>query len=426
MRELVYEEIPFIKITLPVEKGKNFYKDAGLLSKYNLIEYTNREYVTLYELNELKNYFYGYMVPHTGFLTNFELVFYGNGVIVRCPTVKSPKIIPRFVEQKKIFDVFKEFKEWNSILHIENVGTINKIIHDGNLGDYIRVAEALQEKKIAQIADMICTSEEKKKLVLIAGPSSSGKTTFSKRLAVELKVNKKKPVTISLDDYFLDRKDTPKDEEGNLDYESINALDIKKFNKDLVDLIAGKEVEIPIFNFKTGMRDKRTKKLKLLDNSVIIIEGIHGLNEMLTSEIDNKDKFRIYVSALTTLNLDEHNRIYTTDNRLLRRIVRNNQFRGISAKETIKRWHLVRRGEERNIFPFQENADVIFNSASMYEIFVLKGYATKLLCEIDSTCPEYIESKRLLGFLSYFLEAPIKDIPQDSILKEFIGGSCFE
>lgn len=426
MKELVYQEIPFGKITLPVEKGRNFYKDVGLISKYNLIEYTHREYVTLYELDGLKNYFYGYMVPHTGFLTSFELVPYGDGVILRCPTVKSPKIIPKFVEQKKIFDVFKEFKEWNNILNVENVGTINKIIHDGNLGDYIRVAEALQEKKIAQIADMICTSEDTKKIVLIAGPSSSGKTTFSKRLAVELRVNKKKPVTIGLDDYFLNRKDTPLDEEGNLDYESINALDIKRFNHDLVELIAGKEVEIPIFNFKTGMRDTKTRKLKLLNDSVIVIEGIHGLNDILTSAVDNRDKFRIYVSALTSLNLDEHNRIYTTDNRLLRRIVRDNQFRGISAKETIERWHLVRRGEEKNIFPFQENADVIFNSALMYEIFVLKGYATKLLCEIDSTCPEYIESKRLLGFLSYFLEAPTKDIPEDSILKEFIGGSCFE
>ncbi|MBP5426543.1 MAG: nucleoside kinase [Clostridiales bacterium] len=426
MRELVNEELPFTKIVLPIEKGKKFYKDVGLLNKYNLIEYTDRQYVTLYELDGLKNYFYGYMVPNTGFLTSFELVYYGGGLIVRCPTVKSPKRIPLFVEQKKILGVFKEFKDWNSILGIENVGMINKIIHDGKLGDYIRVAEALQEKKIAHIADMICSSEDDKKLVLIAGPSSSGKTTFSKRLEVELRVNKKKPVTIGLDDYFLDRKNTPRDEEGNLDYESIDALDIKKFNQDLVDLIAGKEVEIPIFNFKIGARDKKTRKLKLADDSIIVIEGIHGLNDALTASVDSANKFKIYVSALTTLNLDEHNRIYTTDNRLLRRIVRDNQFRGIDALETIERWHLVRKGEEKNIFPFQENADVIFNSALMYEIFVLKGYAEKLLKEIDNKHPQYIESKRLLGFLSYFLEAPTKDIPQDSLLKEFIGGSCFE
>lgn len=423
MKCLVKENIPFNKSVLTIEKGKEFYKENGLLNKYNLIEYTDRKYITLYECDGLKNYFYGYMVPSTGYLNNFELVFYGKGLILRCPTVKNPKKISQFVEQKKIFDVFVEFNEWNNILGIDNVGTINKIIYEDNLGDYIRVAEALQEKKIANIADMICNSN--KKIVLIAGPSSSGKTTFSKRLAVQLRVNKKRPVTIGLDDYFLNRVDTPRDEDGNLDYESIEALDLELFNKNLLELINGEEANIPIFNFKTGMREDRRINLKLEDDSVIVIEGIHGLNERLTNSIDKKDKFKIYISALTTLNLDEHNRIYTTDNRLLRRIVRDNQFRGIDVGETIERWHLVRKGEEKNIFPFQENADVIFNSALIYEIFVLKGYAEKLLKSIDKTRPQYVEAKRLLGFLSYFLEAPTKDIPQDSILREFIGESCF-
>lgn len=423
MKKLVKENIPFKKSVLNIEKGREFYKENGLLNKYNLIKYTDREYITLYECDGLKNYFYGYMVPSTGYLDNFELVFYGRGLILRCPTVKSPLKIPEFVDQKSIFDVFVEFKEWNNILGIENVGTINKIIHEDKLGDYIRVAEALQEKKIANIADMICDSN--KRIVLIAGPSSSGKTTFSKRLAVQLKVNKKKPVTIGLDDYFLNRVDTPKDEDGNLDYESIEALDIELFNKNLLELINGEEVYIPEFDFKTGKRKEKMNRLKLEKNSVIVIEGIHGLNDRLTSAIDKKDKFKIYISALTSLNLDEHNRIYTTDNRLLRRIVRDNQFRGIDVCETIERWHLVRKGEEKNIFPFQKNADVIFNSALIYEIFVLKGYATELLESIDEKCPQYIEAKRLLGFLSYFLKAPTKDIPKDSILREFIGDSCF-
>ena len=448
MKELVQRNIPFKKTVIQLEEPRKAYrkmvknkevikindKEKEYIKRNsfsislieNLIKYTEKKEISIYECDGLSNYFYGYMVPHTGYLNKFRLEAYQKGLVLLCPNVKTPKEIPNFVEQKNLFSVFLEFKEWNSIMNVENVASINSFIENGQIGICIRVAEALQEKKIAQIADMICNSKDKKKIVLIAGPSSSGKTTFSKRLAIQLLVNKKIPVTIGLDDYFLNRSETPLDEDGNLDYESINALDLKLFNENLLDLINGKEVTIPIYNFKTGKREEHGRKMKLQDDSIIVVEGIHGLNEKLTELIDKKDKFKIYISALTNLNLDEHNRIYTTDNRLLRRIVRDNQFRGITAKETIERWHLVRKGEEKNIFPFQENADVIFNSALIYEIFVLKRYATKLLKEIDNSCPEYIEARRLLGFLSYFKEAPIKNIPQHSILKEFIGGSCFD
>lgn len=447
MRELAKKNIQFRRMIISLKNGRKHYKQMETQDKYkliqskekefikrnafpmslieNLIKYTTKDRIALYDCDGLINYFYGYMVPHTGYLNKFKLEHYGKGIIILSPTVKTPTEVPQFIEQKKIFSVFLEFNEWNNIMGVENVETINKYISNGEIGTCIRVAEALQEKKIAYIADMICNSKDKKKVVLIAGPSSSGKTTFSKRLAIQLLVNKKIPVTIGLDDYFLNRTETPRDKDGNLDFESINALDVKLFNENLLDLINGKEVTIPIFNFKTGKREEYGKKLKLQNDSIIVVEGIHGLNEKLTELIDKKDKFKIYVSALTSLNLDEHNRIYTTDNRLLRRIVRDNQFRGISAKETIERWHLVRDGEEKNIFPFQENADVVFNSALIYEIFVLKAYAEKLLKEIDNNNPEYIEAKRLLGFLSYFKKAPIKDIPAHSIIKEFIGGSCF-
>jgi uridine kinase len=293
------------------------------------------------------------------------------------------------------------------------------------MSDLIRISEALHEKKIAQIADMISDSKSKKRIVLISGPSSSGKTTFAQRLSIQLRVNGMKPATISLDNYFVNREDTPKDENGEYDYEALEAIDVKLFNKQLNELIEGMEVEIPEFNFAKGTREPTGKKMILGDNSILVIEGIHGLNEKLTSEIPKRNKFKIYVSALTSMNIDDHNRIPTTDTRIIRRIVRDNQFRGSSAVSTIKRWPSVRRGEERNIFPFQESANVMFNSSLMVELGVLKSYAEPLLAEIDTSCQEYSEARRLIEFLSYFLPIDCSEIPHNSIIREFIGGSCF-
>ena len=333
--------------------------------------------------------------------------------------------LPEFKEQKKLFNIFHEYKRWGHILGVDNVGDLNGLLDAGQVSDLIRISEALQEKKIAQIADMIAYSKTDRRIVLISGPSSSGKTTFAHRLSIQLRVNGLKPVTISLDDYFVDRDDTPKDEKGEFDFEALEAIDLRLFNRHLGELINGCEIEIPAFNFTKGIREPLGKKMRLSDNSVIVIEGIHGLNERLTEEIPKRNKFKIYVSALTSMNIDDHNRIPTTDTRIIRRIVRDYRFRGISAVENIKRWPSVRRGEERNIFPFQESADIMFNSFMMVELGVLKGYAEPLLNAIDPTLPEYSEAKRLVEFLSYFLPIDCREIPLNSIIREFIGGSCF-
>ena len=310
-------------------------------------------------------------------------------------------------------------------MEVENVGALNDLIKAGKSTELIRICEALHEKKLASIADMITHSKNKKRIVLISGPSSSGKTTFAQRLSIQLRVNGLKPVTISLDDYFLNREDTPLDENGEYDFEALEAVDVRLFNKQLNELIQGNEVEVPVFNFATGSREPAGRKLKINDDNILVIEGIHGLNEKLTSEIPRGSKFKIYVSALTSMNIDDHNRIPTTDNRIIRRIVRDHQFRGNSAINTIKRWPSVRRGEEKNIFPFQESADVMFNSSIMIELSVLKTFAEPLLNEIDSTAQEYSEARRLIEFLSYFLPVDAKDVPANSIIREFIGGSCF-
>jgi uridine kinase len=302
---------------------------------------------------------------------------------------------------------------------------LNKIIKEGNIADFIRVSEGLQEKKIAKIADMICDNEHKKRVALISGPSSSGKTTFAQRLAIQLRVNGIRPVTLSLDNYFLNREDTPKDEDGNYDFENIEAIDVKLFNEHLADLINGKEVELPIFNFTEGKREVQRRKLKIDSDQILIIEGIHGLNEKLTSLVEKENKFKIYVSALTSLNIDEHNRISTTDTRLIRRIVRDFQFRGATAAYTIKLWPSVRRGEEKNIFPFQEQADVMFNSALNYEISALRKKAEELLIKVSPYEPEYTEAKRVLEFIRNFLTIDDSDIPKNSIVREFLGGCCF-
>jgi len=425
MKEIVDAKIPFVKRTLSIEEAEDIFMKSGRMDRYHAVEHRMRPYVTIYNCGGLDDYFYGYMAPDTGYVKLFDLVYYPPGLILQYPEKTNPHVIPEFCEQKKLFTIFTEFKKWNRILGIENVGALNDIVKEGKVGDIIKISEALHEKKIAQIADMINDSEHKKKIILISGPSSSGKTTFAQRLAIQLRVNGIKPVTISLDDYFVDRDRTPRDEDGDFDFEALEAIDIELFNYHLNELVNLREVEIPIYNFAKGCRERTGRKLRISEDHVLIIEGIHGLNEKLTAAIPRENKFKIYISALTSMNIDDHNRIPTTDTRIIRRIVRDYKFRGCSALNTIKRWPSVRRGEKRNIFPFQEEADVMFNSALAYELGVLKSFAEPLLAEIDRSMPEYSEAKRLLEFLSYFLPIESKEIPLNSIIREFIGGSIF-
>lgn len=425
MRELVGRKIPFIKKIMSLEEAKEIFRKTGRMDRYHAIEHRKKPYVTIYDCDGYEDYFYGYMVPDTGYLSKFALKFFAPGLILMCPDKTNPDVVPKYKEQKKLFNIFKEYKKWGRILGVANVGALNDIVMQGGISEFIRVAEALHEKKIAQIADMIVFNKHKKRVVLIAGPSSSGKTTFAHRLAIQLRVNGVRPVTISLDDYFVDREHTPKDENGEYDFEALEAIDVKLFNQHLTELIEGKEIPVPIFNFPNGCREGFCRKLKIDDDQVLIIEGIHGLNEKLTSSIPKESKFKVYVSAITSMNIDDHNRIPTTDTRIIRRIVRDFQFRGCSAINTIKRWPSVRRGEERNIFPFQEEADIMFNSALIFELGVLKTFAEPLLADIDIMQPEYSEARRLIEFLQNFVPIESKDIPANSIIREFIGGSCF-
>ncbi|SHJ87447.1 uridine kinase [Caminicella sporogenes DSM 14501] len=424
MKEIIDKNVPFKKETISKEEARKIFRKYKMEAKEKLLEYREKEFINIYSCGWLKDYFYGYMVPSTGYLKIFKLKYYMPGVIIQYPTIDEPNKIPEFVEQPKLAAIFKEAEKWGQILNIGYVANLNEKIQNNEYPELIRIAEALHEKKIAQIADMI--TERNKRVVLIAGPSSSGKTTFAQRLLIQLKVNGLNPVTLSTDDYFVNREDTPRDENGNYDFEALEAVDLKLFNEHLIRLIQGEEVEIPVFNFKIGKREYKGNVLKITKEQPIIIEGIHGLNEKLTKDIPCDKKFKIYVSALTQLNIDDHNRIPTTDTRLIRRIVRDSKYRGHSALTTLKLWPSVRRGEERNIFPYQEEADVMFNSALVYELAVLKKYAEPLLKEISENEPEYSEVKRLLKFLSYFKSIDDeKYILQTSILKEFIGGSCF-
>ncbi|SKC75932.1 nucleoside kinase [Maledivibacter halophilus] len=424
MIEIINEDIPLIKRSIPKEEARKIFKQFGMEAKEKLLKYREKDSINIYSCGWLKNYFYGYMVPRTGYLNNFRLKFYLPGVIIQFPTKETPNEIPKFVEQPKLASIFREAETWGNILNVGHVAYLNEVIEKDKIPELIRVSEALHEKKIAQIADEI--TKRNKRVVLIAGPSSSGKTTFAQRLLIQLKVNGLHPVTLSTDDYFVDREFTPRDKEGNYDFEALEAVDVELFNRHITKLIQGQEVNIPFFNFITGKREYKGDKLKIDKDQPIIIEGIHGLNEKLTEYIPHDKKFKIYISALTQLNIDHHNRIPTTDTRLIRRIVRDSKYRGHSALATLRLWKSVRRGEEKNIFPFQEEADIMFNSALVYELGVLKKYAVPLLKEIDNNQPEYAEAKRLLKFLKYFKSIDDdKYILQTSILKEFIGESCF-
>lgn len=426
MAELIEEDVPFIKSRVPVDEAKDIFRDYGQISKVKLLKYREKPYINLYQCGWLKNYFYGYMVPSTGYLKDFRLKYYAPGIVIQYPMAELGGKLGEFEEQPKLFKIFRESEIWGEILEIDHVASLNDLIVAKKEGDFIRIQEALHEKKIAEIADKITEHIEEKQLILIAGPSSSGKTTFAQRLMVQLKVNGLKPVSISLDDYFVNRDKTPLDEKGEYDFESLYAIDLALFNQHLEALLKEEEVEIPTFNFHIGEREYRGHKLKIKHGQPIILEGIHGLNEELTKSIPKEKKFKIYISALTQLNIDEHNRIPTTDSRLIRRIVRDYKYRSNDATRTLSLWQSVRRGEEKNIFPFQEEADIMFNSALFYEMSILKKYAEPLLRQVDITSPYFSEAKRLLKFLSYFvaLENEV-EVPRTSILREFIGGGAF-
>ena len=425
MRQIITEDRPIVRKILPRSEAIEHFKAAGRMEKVSLLEHLSRETVSLYYCGQVYDYLYGTMTPSTGYLKIFELKNYPPGIILRLPEKEAPDKLSHFSENPKLFKVFQEAAEWGNILRCGYVATLNERTKTEGIGDIIRVAEALHEKKLAEIADFIASHRNEVRVILVAGPSSSGKTTFAQRLNIQLRVNGVWPVPISLDDYFVDRDRTPVDENGEYDFEAIEAVDLPLFNAHLARILAGEEVEMPTYNFMLGKREYRGHRIKVDKGQPLIIEGIHGLNERLTSAVPRHCKIKIYISALTQLAIDSHNRIPTTDARLIRRIVRDSQFRSHDALMTLKMWNSVRRGEERNIFPFQEQADLMFNSALIYELAVLKKYAEPLLQKVTNQDPEYSEAKRLLNFLEYFDSVEDDEIPHNSILREFIGKSCF-
>lgn len=424
MREIVDGDMPIMKHTIPKDEAVRHFGNHGMYDKEKLFRYRKSSTVNVYRLDGFEDYYYGYMVPSSGYIQHYELFLYDKGFVIQFPTVENTKDIPEFAPQNKLFKVLDESTEWCRMLGVETVGDLNETIVSGNIKELILVQEALQEKKLADIAQRI-SEDPSKKFIMIAGPSSSGKTTTSHRLAIQLRAHGMKPHQISLDNYFVDREFTPKDENGDYNFECLEALDIEQFNKDMTALLNGERVELPSFNFKLGKREYNGDYKELGPGDVLVIEGIHGLNDRLSYSLPKESKFKIYLSALTQLNIDEHNRIPTTDGRLIRRIVRDARTRGTSAKKTIAMWPSVRKGEEENIFPFQEEADVMFNSALIYELALLKQYAEPLLFGIGRDEPEYPEANRLIKFLDYFLGIPNDFIPINSIAREFIGGSCF-
>lgn len=425
MQEIIAEERPIVGKKMEKDKAIALLEHESHSEHVQLLQQLQRNSVTIYYCGDIGDYFFGTMVPHTGYLETFAVDFYKPGLLLRFPTLQTPCCIPEFIDQPKLAQIFLEAERWGGILRCGYVSDLNEHIQAGKAGDIVRVAEALHEKKLAQIADRIAEKSDTVRVILVSGPSSSGKTTFAHRLNIQLRVNGIRPVPISLDDYFVDRDHTPRDEEGKYDFEALEAIDIALFNQHLTQLLQGEAVEIPTFNFITGQREYTGHIIKLEPAQPLIIEGIHGLNERLTASVPREQKFKIYISALTQLSLDSHNRIPTTDARLLRRIVRDSQFRSHDALGTLRLWASVRRGEEKNIFPYQEDADMMFNSALIYELSVLKKYAEPLLQKVKANDDVYLEAKRLLKFLSYFYSLPDEEVPNNSILKEFIGQSCF-
>ena len=425
MREIVDAAIPIMKKSVNTDEAIALFHKHHMYDKEKLFYYRRVSKVNIYSIDNYEDYFYGYMADHTGYIQHFDLKLYDEGFVLELPEFTDPVTIPEFKPEVKIFQVQKESQEWAEKMDISYVGDLNDRITREGIRSILLVQEALQEAKISKIAGDIAESGNKK-FIMIAGPSSSGKTTFSHRLSVQLMAHGMKPHPIAVDNYFKNREATPLDEFGEKNYECLEALDVEQFNKDMLALLRGERVEMPVFNFKTGLREYKGDYLELGSEDVLVIEGIHGLNEKLSHALPSENKYKIYISALTQLNIDEHNRIPTTDGRLIRRIVRDARTRGTTAKETIARWPSVRRGEEANIFPYQEQADVMFNSALVYELACLKLYAEPLLFGIAKSEPEYLEAKRLLKFLDYFVAVPSEEIPKNSLLREFVGGSCFD
>ena len=425
MQEIIDARMPIQRYEATTEEAIKMFSDLGDMQKAKLLKSSGSLYCVYYVLDDYKDYYYGSMLTNTSQLHLFGLEPYFDGVLLRLPSTQDPSKLGEMIRQDKMFEVFKEHHRWQSILGIKTVGDFNEAVKNGQATDLINVSEALQEKKISQIADTIA-GRKGIKVVLIAGPSSSGKTTFCKRLSVQLLASGVKPVQISLDDYFVNRTDTPKDENGELDYESIYALNISLINEQFNALFRGEEVELPKYNFQTGLSEKSGNRLHLGENNVLVVEGIHALNPVLTEQIADDKKFKIYASALTTILLDDHNYIPTTDNRLLRRIVRDYKYRGCSAQDTIHRWPSVRAGENKWIFPYQEQADIMFNTALLFELAVIKPQAEEVLEQVPENCEEYAEAYRLRKFLKYFAPLPFRNLPPTSLLREFLGGSSFK
>ena len=424
-REIIEKDLPIEKRCMSKEEAKGFYEKNNTLKGRLQLDIKEKKEVTLYYCEDYFNYFYGVLPISTGLIKNFEIIKYDDGVLIRYPDEKNPNKLIDFKETPKLYNTLKEYENVHKILGIDTLYKLNKIIETDRIKEYILLDEALHEKKIAKIADEIIKNNNIK-LITIAGPSSSGKTTFSKRLELQLKINGLKPVTISVDNYFVEREETPLDENGKYDFECIEAIDTKLLNEDIIKLLNGEEIQAPTFNFHTGRKEYKGNTMKLAKDEVLVMEGIHCLNDNLTYLIPKEQKYKIYISALTVLNIDYYNRISTTDTRLIRRIVRDNQFRGYSAEHTLEMWESVKKGELKNIFKFQEQADIMFNSSLIYELAVLKKYAIPLLNQISPKSPTYSEAKRILSLLKYFKDIPDDNIPSQSLLREFIGNSIFE
>ena len=425
MKELMEADLPIVKQPYKIDKGRELFAGQGMEDKEELFWYRRSSYVNVYSLDGYYDYNYGYMVPSTGYIKLFDVQAYKEGILLILPTQEKPNELLPFVPREKLFETLMESKRWAEDIGVETVGDLNRAICEQRLQDVVLMQEALQERKIAEIASEIARRGNVK-FVMIAGPSSSGKTTLSHRLSTQLRTHGLKPHPIAVDDYFVNRELTPRDENGDYNFECLEAIDVAQFNKDMLDLLAGKTVEMPRFNFKTGQREYLGDYKTLGADDILVIEGIHGLNDKMSYALPQESKYKIYISALTCLNVDEHNRIPTTDGRLLRRMVRDARTRGTGAKRTLEMWNSVRRGEEQNIFPYQESADAMFNSATIYELAMLKVHAEPLLFGIKKDDPEYFEAKRLLKFLGYFLGAGKEELPMNSIVREFVGGSCFK
>jgi len=426
MRRLVQENLPIARKMIPTEQAIELFDKIGLHRKAELYRDYGRIYAPLYELDNQFNFFYGHMLPATGYVAHFEIEKYFDGLLLRFPIPGNLNHLEPAIMQDKLFGIFREHKKWAEILGVEDVPRLNAVRKSNRHGELIKISEALHEKKISEIATTISEKRDQLNIVLIAGPSSSGKTTFSRRLSIQLAVNGLHAIQVSVDDFFVDRTHTPVDEAGNYDFEALEAIDVAYLNDFLLKLMAGEEVKVPRYDFETGQRKFNGKTMKMTKDNILVIEGIHGLNPLLTPKIDTAKTFRVFVSALTQISIDEHTYIPTTDNRLLRRIIRDSKYRACDASTTIQRWPSVRRGEEKHIFPYQENADVMFNSALIYELAVIKRHANPLLKQVKEDTPEYSEAVRLLIFCSYFDSYPEEEIPPTSVLREFLGGSSFD